>query len=132
MFSSTLTLIVALLNLIVISGMLYLILKEIRGQKQVESKPEPSRDISDLEIIERLAKLERSSREQIEPNEPAAPKPDASLPANRISVAMEKLNRGMSAEQVGKDLGYSRSEMGIILASIRHGRTTADNAIKTL
>jgi len=131
MIASTLVTIVSLVNLLVISAMLFLIWKEIRGSRMSRlSEKEPFGSAGNR-ILERIQKLE-SLKGDFKPAAEEATASAPHAPVNRISLAIEKINRGVPADQIGRELGYSRSEMGILLASARHGKAAKENVLNPL
>ncbi|MEE9554259.1 MAG: hypothetical protein V3W18_08180 [candidate division Zixibacteria bacterium] len=122
METSVLITIIATLNLIVVFMMFLLLGKELRKRDNHNSADTENFRSANNAILEKIGKLEKQIGEQIQ-EKPRFAEREVNTPANRVKTALEKLNSGISPDLVCRDLGYSRSEMGILLASARHGKT---------
>ena len=121
METNVLITVIVVLNLIVISMMFLLLWREMKRRDGYNSAgTDQARSMNNV-ILEKIGKLDKRIDEQIH-EKPRFAMPGSNTPENRIKTALEKLNRGISPDVVCRELGYSRSEIGILLASARHGK----------
>ncbi|UCC78311.1 MAG: hypothetical protein JSW64_08465 [Candidatus Zixiibacteriota bacterium] len=107
----------AFINLTVGFALLYFVIKSSGTVKESsdEKYKHLNRCIDDL--LERIQRIEKNYPDQ------AIAAPESYMPQNghsgaiRAKSVMEKLRNGENPDQVRKDHGYSRSEMGLILAA---------------
>lgn len=114
-----LVLAISALNLLIISGMFLLLLYDSRNRGKATAEDRQSLYQLQSKLLEKIKIIEQlhfppSVNEQ-KSDHIAAPGPSE----NRIKAAKERLNSGIAPDIVGRECGYSRSEMGIILASAR-------------
>lgn len=118
----------ALFNLLIVSALLYYFRSDARWHKEfLEMEGEANR-LFHADISDRIKRIEQLFLTSHENN--AKLKPLISTPPekNRIESAMRRLQDGYAPDEVGREYGYSRSEMGIIAATARpnDGRISAD------
>lgn len=110
-------LMISALNLLVVSGMFLLFWRDAKNRERTAAEDRQSLYLLQSKLLEKIKGIERAhpSRPPGEwKSDPvAAPGPGQ----NRIKTAIDKLNSGVTPDIVGRECGYSRSEMGIILAS---------------
>jgi hypothetical protein len=108
---------ISILNLLVVSGMFLLFWRDAKKRESTAAEDRQSLYLLQLKLMEKIKGIEREnpprSAGKWESDPVAAPRPGR----NRIKTAIDKLNSGITADIVGRECGYSRSEMGIILAS---------------
>lgn len=110
---------ISALNLLAVSGMFILLLYDSRNRGKASAEDRQSlyqlqsKLLEKIKIIEQLHFPSSVSKQKFDSS--AAPGPGE----NRIEAALDKLNTGIAPDIVGRECGYSRSEMGIILASAR-------------
>lgn len=114
-----LVLAISALNLLVVSGMFLLLLYDSRNRSKATAEDRQSlyqlqsKLLEKIKIIEQLHFPPSVSEQKFDST--AAPGPGE----NRIKAAVDRLNSGIAPDIVGRECGYSGSEMGIILASAR-------------
>ena len=122
------SLIVALVsgvNLVAVCGMFILFLRELgkRGDGRNRNMENGNLESLNNKILDKFSKLEARLNEfPRASNESESRTHEINKPVDRINLAIEKLNRGIAPDTVREELGYSRSEMGILLASAKLGR----------
>ncbi len=129
MFSTIVTSIVSLANLAVMAILLRAYMRDSKAkssQQDNQRVQQPERDYSDL--LSRLTMLEeREIATDLPQTEKEQPQPEATV-ENRIAGALQMLQMGESPEEVGREYGYSQSEMGILLATARRSAEIAEVA----
>jgi hypothetical protein len=103
-------------NLVLTFAMAYFILKESWQRQKLLSK---DRDVfhSTLSLLtDKLRAIEGILHKPVEATF-AAPKPIPGEPREQLRIALQKLRKGEDPELIGKEMGYSRSEMGLLQAS---------------
>lgn len=110
---------ISVLNLLVVSGMFLLLFHDSKKRGKTAAEDRQSLYLLQSKLLEKLKGIEQA-RSPLSPGERgfdpiAAPGPGK----NRIKAAIDKLNSGIAPDIVGRECGYSRSEMGIIRASAR-------------
>lgn len=114
-----LVLAISALNLLVVSGMFLLLLYDSKNRSKATAEDRQSlyqlqsKLLEKIKIIEQLHFPPSASEQKFDST--AAPGPGK----NRIKAALDRLDSGIAPDIVGRECGYSRSEMGIILASAR-------------
>ena len=117
MTPAILNLTITILNLALSLGIIYFLLHYLRIAGQSPDL-EPAREDPRIEdVLQRLAKIEdylhsldfSGGRPESHSNE--------NRNRNRIKSAVISLQNGEDPEEVGREYGYSRSEMGILLAT---------------
>jgi len=110
---------VSIVNLALVGGMFFLVWRELGKREQGRILENNSPKSVNSELLERFERLEtRLNEHRPAGNDPAR----SGGSADRMKLAIEKLNRGLSPDLVCRELGYSRSEMSIIRASAGLGR----------
>ena len=106
-------------NFILMIFLLVIILRENNRRKQLLAEDRESFYSTLTSLSEKLKGIEAI------PIRPVIPEPQRKTVAaepegrNQVKVAIQKLKLGRDPESVGKELGLSRSEMGILMASAR-------------
>jgi hypothetical protein len=104
-------------NLMVASALLYFLVKNHGALKDLSNERYKYFDRYIGDLLERIQRIERNHPVQamanIDMNE--RERPDKGL--NRIESVLEKLREGSHPDEVRKEHGYSKSEMGLIMAS---------------
>lgn len=107
------------LNLLVVSGMFLLLRYDAINREKTTAEDRKSLYLLQSKLLDKIKGIEQAhptlsvSEQKFDPV--AVPGPSE----NRIKTAMDKLNSGIAPDVVGRECGYSGSEMGIILASAR-------------
>jgi hypothetical protein len=108
---------ISALNLLVISGMFLLLLYDSRNRGKATAEDRQSSYLFQSKLLEKMKGIEQAhlslSVNEQKSDHVAAPGPSE----NRIKAAKDRLNSGIAPDIVGRECGYSGSEMGIILAS---------------
>ncbi len=119
---------ISALNLLVVSGMFLLLRHDAKNREKTTAEDRQSLYLLQSKLLERMKGIEQVrpplsvSEQKFDPL--AAPGPGR----NRIKAAMGKLNSGIAPDIVGRECGYSRSEMGIILASAKLNSLAPDQS----
>jgi hypothetical protein len=108
---------ISALNLLVVSGMFFFFRRDAKNRDRTAAEDRQSLYLLQSKLLEKIKGIEGAhqprSAGQWKSDPVAAPGPGQ----NRIKTAIDKLNSGIAPDMVGRECGYSRSEMGIILAS---------------
>lgn len=108
---------ISALNLLVVSGMFFLFWRNAKKRERTTAGDRQSLYLLQSKLLEKIKGIE-----QAHPPLPAGewrsdPVAVSAPGQNRIKTAIDKLNSGITPDIVGRECGYSRSEMGILLAS---------------
>lgn len=108
---------ISALNLLVVSGMFLLLRHDAKNRERTTAEDRQSLYLLQSKLLEKIRGIEQArpplSASEREFDPVCAP----ASSRNRIKTAIDKLNSGIAADVVGRECGYSMSEMGIILAS---------------
>ena len=119
---------ISALNLLIVSGMFLLLRHDAKNREKTTAEDRQSLYLLQSKLLERIKGIEQvhpplsESEQKFDPV--AAPGPGR----NRIKAATDKLNSGIAPDIVGRECGYSRSEMGIILASAKLNSLAPDQS----
>ena len=107
----------AVCNLAVGIAILYFITKNTAVIKEFSRERYNNIDRYFNDLLERIQRIEWNNPVQVSANyemsKPAQPDPGI----NRINSVIQKIQNGMDPDEIRKENGYSKSEMGLILAT---------------
>jgi hypothetical protein len=108
---------VTTINLVVCLGLIFFLVRIYLILKDLTSDKHKHLDLYYSDLLERIQRIERNNPVQaaaeMESRDPVNPEPAD----NRIKSVTERLRDGGDPDQLRKEHGYSRSEMGLLLAS---------------
>jgi hypothetical protein len=106
-------------NFILMILLLVITLRENIRRKQLLSEDRESFYSTLTSLSEKLKGIEAKPIRPVNPEPPREKVAVEDGGRNQVKVAIQKLKLGRDPESVGKELGLSRSEMGILMASAK-------------
>ena len=119
MAENMITVMMTSFNFILTIFLLVIVLRENNRRKQLLSEERENFYSALNSLSEKLNKVEAAPLRPAVPKLPKEIAPAAPDGRNQVKIAIQKLKLGRDPESVGKELGLSRSEMGILMASAR-------------
>jgi len=108
---------VSFFNLIAASALLYFLIKNYGALRNLSNEKYKHLDRYFGDLLERIQRIERNHPVQAMANIDAGNRKHLDSGSNRIKSVLEKLRDGSSPDEVRREHGYSKSEMGLIMAS---------------
>jgi len=108
---------VSFFNLIVASTLLYFLIKNYGAVRNLSNEKYKHLDRYFSDLLERIQRIERNHPVQAMANIDTGHREHLDSGSNRIKSVLEKLRDGSNPDEVRREHGYSKSEMGLIMAS---------------
>jgi hypothetical protein len=107
------------LNLCLSSAIAWLIFNENRRRRQLLAKDRENFHSALSTLGERLQSLANAHREPTELPVSENKKPSPAEGREQVRLALQRLKMGQDPQEVCREMGYSRSEMGFLEASAK-------------
>jgi|GEM_PF-6973614 len=104
-------------NLMVASALLYFLVKNHAALRNLSNEKYKHFDRYIGDLLERIQRVERNHPVQAMANIDICDRDRLDPGMNRIESVLEKLRDGGHLDEIRREHGYSRSEMGLIMAS---------------
>ncbi len=117
MFVEVIVAAISLINLIIVSVLMYSVIKRLEAFKYGAENTDGRAERYYHDLLERIRRIEEDYPAQALAIVEEPVLDTAGAGTNRIKSAVKKIREGDTPEDVRREFGYSRSEIGIILAS---------------
>lgn len=117
MYYSILILAISLINLVMVSALLYGFMKNSKALRDFSGERYRHLDAYFNDMLERIQRIEGDHPVQALAKFDSPDRKVTNPVPNRIKSAIEKIREGADPEEIRREHGYSGSEMGIIMAT---------------
>ena len=117
MFVEVVVLAISVLNIIVVSTLLIVMMKYLKANNISNAAPDGRAEQHYDDLLDRIKRIEQDNPSKVLAKFENQDLKIINEGTNRIKSAVKKLREGSSLDTVRKEFGYSRSEIGLIMAS---------------
>lgn len=117
MFVEVAVLTISVLNILVVSTLLIVLMKYLKANNNSNVASEDRAEQYYDDLLERINRIEKENPSKVLAKFENQDLNIINAGTNRIESAVKRLREGNSPDKVRQEFGYSRSEIGIIMAS---------------
>lgn len=117
MFVEVVVLTISVLNIIVVSTLLIVVVKYLKANNNSNAASGDGAEQYYDDLLERIKRIEKENPSKVLAKFENQDLNIINAGTNRIKSAVKRLREGSPPDRVRQEFGYSRSEIGIIMAS---------------